>query len=201
MKRIGILTSNNYNNVELIQDAINKGYLNAEIGLIVMSEPVDDVVRIARENNIQTLSLSEEIYSDPVLADEIIATQLQQLQCDFVYVDGYDKSVLAPIYQTYPFATITCHHSLLPAFAGEQCLEASYFSDIKVTGVTFHFIQDVLGLGPIIAQEAIHIDPEWDFNQFRSELRQLETNNLLDVLKIYIEDRILISEEGITKII
>ncbi len=193
--------SNNHNNVEIIQDAIDKGVLNAQIALIAMSSPVDDVQEIAQAHNIQTLSLSEEIYSDSVLADEIITMQLQAAECDFVYVDNYDKPVSAPIYQTYPLATITCHHSLLPAFGGEQCIEATYFSDVKITGISFHFIQDVLGLGSIITQEPLRIDPDWDFNSLADNLYDLESQHIIEVLKYYTEDKILISEDGCTRIV
>ncbi len=201
MKTIGILVSSKHNNIALIQDAIDKGVIEAKIGLIVMSEPVKDVVILAQQYSIQTLSLSDEIYLDPVLADEIIAMQLQENNCDMVYVDNYTKPVSAPIYQTYPLATIACHHSLLPAFAGEQCVEATYFSDVKVTGITFHFIQDLFGLGPIISQEPLRIDSNWNLEDLAYNLESLASSKVIDVLKAYIEDRILISEEGCTKII
>ncbi len=201
MKTIGILVSSEHNNIALIQDAIDKGVIEARIGLIVMSEPVSDVMDLARKHSIQTLSLSEEIYMDPVLADEIITMQLQETGCDMVYVDNYTKPVSTPIFQTYPFATIACHHSLLPAFAGEQCVEATYFSDVKITGVTFHFVQDIFGLGPIISQEALRINSEWDLEALADNLFSLASEHVIDVLKCYIEDRILISEEGCTKII
>ncbi len=201
MKRIGILISSNKNNVEQIQSAIDQGILDAEIGLIVMSKAVEDVVEIARTKNIKTLSLSEEIYKDPVLADEIIALQLQEAECDFVYVDNYEKPVSAPIYQTYPLATVTCHHSLLPAFGGEECVSAAYFSDVKITGITFHFIQDVLGLGPIISQEPLRIDPDWNLETLALYLFNLEQDHVIAVLKSYVDDCILISEDGSTRIV
>ncbi len=201
MKTIGILVSSKHNNIALIQDAIDKGVIEAHIGLIVMSEPVSDVMELAREHEIQTLSLSDEIYMDPVLADEIITVQLQENQCDMVYVDNYTKPVSAPIFQTYPLATLACHHSLLPAFAGEQCVEATYFSDVKVTGITFHFVQDLFGLGPIIAQEPLRIDPNWNLEELSESLFELASSHVIEVLKAYIEDRILISEEGCTKVI
>ena len=201
MKTIGILVSSKHNNIARIQDAIDKGVIEASIGLIVMSEPVPDVMELAKKHAIQTLSLSEEIYMDPVLADEIITMQLQETGCDIVYVDNYTKPVSTPIFQTYPLATIACHHSLLPAFAGEQCVEATYFSDVKITGVTFHFVQDIFGLGPIIAQEALRIDPDWDLEALADNLFNLASEHVIEVLKCYIEDRILISEEGCTKII
>ncbi len=201
MKTLGILVSSKHNNIALIQDAIDKGVIEARIGLIVMSEAVPDVLELAQKHSIQTLSLSEEIYKDPVLADEIIVVQLQECECDLVYVDNYTKPVSTPIFQTFPLATIACHHSLLPAFGGEQCVEATYFSDVKITGITFHFVQDVFGLGPIIAQEPLRIDPDWNLEALAASLEDLASEHVIEVLKAYIEDRVLISEDGCTKII
>ncbi len=200
MKTLGILVSSKMNNIALIQDAIDKGVIEARIGLIVMSEPVSDVLELASKHSIQTLSLSEDIYADPVLADEIIAMQLHENECDMVYVDNYTKVVTTPIFQTYPLATLACHYSLLPAFAGEQCVEATYYSDVKITGITFHFVQDVLGFGPIIDQEPLRIDPEWSIDDLESHLHELASKRVIQVLKWYIEDHILISEEGFTRI-
>ncbi len=201
MKKIGVLISSKRNNINQIQDAIDTGELDASIGLIVMSDPVVEVMEIAKSHDIQTLSISEELYMNPVLADEIITTQLKSTGCELVFVDNYTKQITTPIFETYPYATIACHHSILPAFAGERCVEATYNSGVKISGITFHFITDLLGEGPIISQEPLRLDPDWTFDELADSLQELASEHVVEIMRSYLNEKILISEDGQTRIV
>ena len=73
---IGVLLSGSGTNLQALIDAIDAGALNAEIKLVVGSRPSAFGLKRAEAAGIQTLTLSKEIYADPIQADEVIAHEL-----------------------------------------------------------------------------------------------------------------------------
>ena len=80
----------------------------------------------------------------------------------------------ADFLQHYPQQVINIHPSLLPAFPGRQGIKDAYDYGVKITGVTIHYVDDGIDTGPIIAQESLKIDPNWDLAQLESHIHQIE---------------------------
>ena len=77
--KIGVLISGSGTNLQALIDLIAAGKLNASIELVVSSRPSAKGLQRAERAGIQTLTLSKDVYADPIAADEIIAHEL--LEC------------------------------------------------------------------------------------------------------------------------
>ena len=107
--------------------------------LVVASRPSAFGLKRAEAAGIQTLSLSKEVYADPIAADEVIAHELIAAGAEYVVMAGYMRKVHAPRLATFPNRVVNLHPALLPSVQGAHGIQDAYDRGVKVTGVTVHF--------------------------------------------------------------
>ncbi len=137
--KLGVLISGSGTNLQALIDAIAAGKLDATIELVVSSRPSAYGLKRAEAAGIQTLTLSKEIYADPMVADEVIATELRRAGVDYVLMAGYMRMVHDPILASFPNRVVNIHPALLPSFKGAHAIQDAFDYGVKVTGVTVHF--------------------------------------------------------------
>lgn len=92
--------------------------------------------------------------------------------------------ILSPIF-TKNIKAINLHPSLLPLFKGAHAIKESYESDMKVAGVSVHWVSEELDGGMIIAQKAFE-KRNLSFEEFEEKIHSLEHEILpLSVIEIF----------------
>ena len=137
--RLGVLISGSGTNLQAIIDRIAAGTLDAEVAIVISSRPSALGLKRAEAAGIQTMTLSKDIYADPITADEVIASTLRSADVDYVIMAGYMRMVHAPILRTFENRVVNLHPALLPSFKGAHAIQDAYDYGVKVTGVTVHF--------------------------------------------------------------
>ena len=77
--KLGVLISGSGTNLQAIIDRIADGTLNASVELVVSSRPSAKGLQRAEKAGIQTLTLSKDVYADPLAADEVISANITGL--------------------------------------------------------------------------------------------------------------------------
>ena len=172
--KIGVLISGSGTNLQALIDRIADGSLNAKIELVVSSRPSAFGLKRAEEAGIQTLTLSKEIYADPIAADEVIAHELLEHGVEYVVMAGYMRMVHAPLLVTFPNRVVNLHPALLPSFTGAHAIADAYERGVKVTGVTVHFANAAYDAGPIIAQRPLAVEEGWDVDTLEAHIHEIE---------------------------
>ena len=113
--KIGVLISGSGTNLQALIDLIAAGKLNASIELVVSSRPSAKGLQRAERAGIQTLTLSKDVYADPIAADEIIAHELLERGCEYVVMAGYMRMVHTPLLAAFPNRVVNLHPALLPS--------------------------------------------------------------------------------------
>ena len=188
--KIGGLISGSGTNLQAIIDRIAAGALDAEIVLVVSSRPSALGLKRAEAAGIQTLTLSKDIYAEPIVADEVIASSLKKAGAEYVVMAGYMRRVHGPILASFPNRVINLHPALLPSFPGAHAIQDAYERGVKVTGVTVHFANEDYDAGPIIAQHALAIEESWGVDELEEHIHEIEHELYPDVLQMIAEDRI-----------
>ena len=152
--KIGVLISGGGTNLQKIIDEIAAGNLNLEIVLVLSSRPDAYGLVRASEAGIPTMSLNREVYQDPDVANEIIATEMKRAGAEYIVMAGYMRLIGEAVFAAYPDRVINLHPALLPSFPGAHGIQDAFEAGVKVTGVTVHFANEVYDEGPIIAQRA-----------------------------------------------
>ena len=194
--KLGVLISGSGTNLQALIDAIAAGKLDATIELVVSSRPSAYGLKRAEAAGIQTLTLSKEIYADPMVADEVIATELRRAGVDYVLMAGYMRMVHDPILASFPNRVVNIHPALLPSFKGAHAIQDAFDYGVKVTGVTVHFANSDYDCGPIIAQRPVEVEEGWTVDQLEARIHEVEHQLYPHVAQLLAEGRVHVREDG-----
>ena len=111
---------------------------------------------------------------------------------DYIVLAKYMRILTPRFVETYKSKIINIHHSFLPAFIGANPYKQAYDRGVKIIGATAHFVNDNLDEGPIIAQEVIHINHAYSWQDMQRSGRDVEKVVLSRALKLALEDRIFV---------
>ena len=159
--RLGVLISGSGTNLQAIIDRIAAGTLDAEVAIVISSRPSAYGLKRAEAAGIQTMSLSKEVYADPITADEAIASTLVREKVDYVIMAGYMRMVHAPILRTFENRVVNLHPALLPSFKGA------------------HAIQDAFDYGV-----------NWDVDTLEAHIHEIEHELYPDTIRLLAEGRV-----------
>lgn len=194
--KLGVLISGEGSNLQAVIDRIEAGSLDATIELVVSSRPSANGLKRAAKAGIQTLALSPELYTNPEVADEVIANQLLQRHVDYVVMAGYMRKVGPAILAAFPNSVLNLHPALLPSFPGAHAIEEAYDYGVKVTGVTVHVANAEYDRGPIIAQRPVAVEEGWSVDDLEAAIHDVEHELYPEVLRWLAADRVKMDALG-----
>jgi phosphoribosylglycinamide formyltransferase-1 len=85
----------------------------------------------------------------------------------------------------FPEAIINVHPALLPAFPGAHAVEAALEYGVTLTGVTVHFVDELVDHGSIILQEAVAVHPDDDRDSLHARIQAVEHRVLPDAVAAF----------------
>lgn len=188
--KLAVLISGSGTNLQAIIDAIAAGSLHATIEIVISSRPDAKGLARAQAAGIQTMSLSKEMYEDPFVADEIIASTLLQHKVDLVVLAGYMRKVHAAVLNTFVNRVVNLHPALLPSFKGAHAIQDAFDAGVKVTGVTVHIADAKYDCGPIVSQRAVEIKEGWSVEDLEAHIHEVEHDLLPRTLELFAEGRV-----------
>ena len=169
-----LMASGTGSNVQALIDAVNHGQIQAEIVGVISDQPQAAVIQKAQAAGIESFISQTKDYISRKDWEQSILDFCQARSSDLILLAGFMRILSADFLQHYPQQVINIHPSLLPAFPGRQGIKDAYDYGVKITGVTIHYVDDGIDTGPIIAQESLKIDPNWDLAQLESHIHQIE---------------------------
>jgi formyltetrahydrofolate deformylase len=113
-------------------------------------------------------------------------------EIDYMVLAKYMRILTPQFVEAYEDKIINIHHSFLPAFIGANPYKQAYERGVKIIGATAHFVNNNLDEGPIIAQNVIHIDHAYGWEDMQRSGRDVEKIVLSRALKLALEDRIFV---------
>ena len=198
--KLGVLISGSGTNLQALIDRIEDGLLDATIELVVSSRASAYGLKRAEAAGIQTLTLSKELYTDPIVADEVIVAALEQAEVDYVVMAGYMRMVHAPILEAFPNRVVNLHPALLPSFKGAHAIADAFAYGVKVTGITVHFADDKYDCGPIIAQRALVVEEGWTLDDLEAHIHEIEHVLYPEVIQLISEGRVHVRDNGTVEV-
>lgn len=109
----------------------------------------------ARAAGVETAVFEARDYPGRSERDRAMAAFLKERGIRLVVLAGYMQLLDAAFIAEFPQAVINVHPALLPAFPGAHPVEDQVAYGVKISGVTVHFVDDGVDIGPIILQEAV----------------------------------------------
>ncbi len=102
------------------------------------------------------------------------ATILGDAGIDLAVMAGWGTVFSQPMHDAYPFRILNTHPALLPAFKGWHAVDEALAYGVKVSGCTIHVATLEMDAGPILAQEAVAIEPDDDVDSLHERIKAVE---------------------------
>lgn len=193
--RIAVLVSGGGRSLENLQQLIQAGKLDVEIGLVISDRPGVFALERARRLGIPSLVLprgeyeSHEAYSEAIFgAIEASGRDEGKVPISLVVLAGFLRLLLlAP---GWSGRVINIHPALLPAFGGK-----GYYGDyvhkvvlergVQVTGCTVHYVDDIYDNGKVLLQRWIPVPPGIDHHALADLVFEEETIALPEAIRLH----------------
>ena len=158
--QLAVLASGRGSNFLAIQNAIDKGQLNARVCIVISDKEKAPVLQRAQEAGIATCFVDPKQYPDREAYESEIVKQLQALNIDLVVLAGYMRLVGKVLLEAFSLKMINIHPALLPSFTGLHAQRQAVDYGVKFSGCTVHFVDAGMDTGPIIVQSVVPVNAD-----------------------------------------
>jgi phosphoribosylglycinamide formyltransferase 1 len=188
VKRLGILLSGRGSNFEAIAANVARGFIPAEIAVVISNRPEARGLQVARELGLTAICLPSKDMSREDY-DRQLVRELQTRKVDLVCLAGFMRLLSADFIRAFPWRVLNIHPSLLPAFPGLDAQSQALHHGVKITGCTVHFVDEQLDAGPIIVQSAVPVLASDTVEALSERILKEEHRIYSEAIKLVIEGR------------
>jgi len=93
---------------------------------------------------------------------------------DLVAMAGFGTILGAAVFEAFPGHILNTHPALLPSFPGWHAVDDALAYGVKVTGCTVHVATEEVDAGPILAQEAVAVEPDDTAESLHERIKAVE---------------------------
>lgn len=93
---------------------------------------------------------------------------------DLVAMAGFGTILGRSVFEAHPGRVLNTHPALLPSFPGWHGVADALAHGVKVTGCTVHVATEEVDAGPILAQEAVTVDPDDTVESLHERIKEAE---------------------------
>jgi phosphoribosylglycinamide formyltransferase-1 len=104
----------------------------------------------------------------------VVIDALARHHVDLVAMAGFGTVLDKPFFEAFPGRVLNTHPALLPAFPGWHAVEDALAAGVKVTGCTVHVATLDVDAGPILAQEAVVVEPDDTVESLHERIKAVE---------------------------
>ncbi|HEX6254799.1 MAG TPA: phosphoribosylglycinamide formyltransferase [Euzebyales bacterium] len=181
--RLVVLASGSGTNLQALLDADDLGH--AIVG-VVSDRPTATALERARRHGVVVHAVP--MRADRTAWEQDLITRVDGLSPDLVVLAGFMRVLSGDFVHRWP--TINVHPSLLPAFPGAHAVDDALAWGVKISGVTVHFVDELVDHGPIIAQEAVPVEPDDTADTLHARMQRVEHRLLPEVVRAWCAGRI-----------
>lgn len=171
---IAVLVSGGGSNLQAMIDRVEEGVLDADIRLVVSSNPEAYGLERARKHGITGHVLNHEDFPDRESHEGAVMAAVRDAGAKTVVLAGYMR-FLSPLFVNgFRDRILNIHPALLPSFPGTHGQRDAADYGVKLAGPTVHFVDEELDHGPIIIQAALPVVQGEDGNSLARRILSLE---------------------------
>ncbi len=191
-RTLGVLISGRGSNLQAILDAIERGDLDARIGVVISNVSGAAGLARAEKASVPTAVLSHQDYGSREAFDEALLERLDESEVDLVCLAGFMRILSPVLVRAFPNRILNIHPSLLPAFTGLHAQRQAVAHGVKLSGCTVHLVDEELDHGPIVLQSAVHVDDQDDEDTLAARILEQEHALYPKAIQLVLDGRVVI---------
>jgi phosphoribosylglycinamide formyltransferase-1 len=126
-------------------------------------------------------AFDRDAYTDQVLK------VLRAHDADLVVMAGFGTILGPRMFDEHAGRVLNTHPALLPAFKGWRAVYEALAAGVKVTGCTVHVATAAVDEGPILAQEAVRVEPGDTVESLHERIKVVERRLYVDTIRSILE--------------
>ena len=180
--RIVVLVSGTGSNLQAVIDAVKAGELAVEIAAVGADREGTYGVERSSEAGLETFVVNFNSFPTRDEWDAALTAKVASYAPDVVVSSGFMRIVSPDFIDAFDGKYLNTHPALLPAFPGAHGVRDAMAYGVKVTGCTVHWADAGVDTGPIIAQEAVTIEPADSEETLHERIKVVERRLLVQTL-------------------
>lgn len=188
MVNIAVFASGSGTNFETILQHIEDGSLPIQCQCLIVDKEQAYARTRAQQHQIEDYYFNPKSYPNKEAYEKDILKVLKDKNVDLIVLSGYMRFIGKVLLEAYPKAIINLHPAYLPEFPGAHSIQDAFEAGVSQTGVTVHYVDEGVDTGPIIRQERVPIDPNWNLETLEEHVHAMEYDLFWQVIKSVAEE-------------
>ncbi|MBM6678106.1 phosphoribosylglycinamide formyltransferase [Faecalicoccus pleomorphus] len=188
MVNIAVFASGSGTNFETILQHIEDGSLPVQCQCLIVDKEQAYARTRAKQHQIEDYYFNPKSYPNKEAYEKDILKVLKDKNVDLIVLSGYMRFIGKVLLEAYPKAIINLHPAYLPEFPGAHSIQDAFEAGVSQTGVTVHYVDEGVDTGPIIRQERVPIDPNWNLETLEEHVHAMEYDLFWQVIKSVAEE-------------
>lgn len=188
MVNIAVFASGSGTNFETILQHIEDGSLPVQCQCLIVDKEQAYARTRAQQHQIEDYYFNPKSYPNKEAYEKDILKVLKDKNVDLIVLSGYMRFIGKVLLEAYPKAIINLHPAYLPEFPGAHSIQDAFEAGVSQTGVTVHYVDEGVDTGPIIRQERVPIDPNWNLETLEVHVHAMEYDLFWQVIKSVAEE-------------
>ena len=189
-KKIAVLFSGGGSNLEAILERLHGkvfGEIKIEVALTLTNKANAGGIAKAAKYGLKSVVIEHVNFTSREEFDAAVVEEIKHANVDLTVLAGFMR-ILTPVF-TSQVRAINLHPSLLPLFKGAHAIKESFDSDMKVGGVSVHWVSEELDGGKIIAQRAFEKSARMSLEEFEAKIHAIEHEILPETIVQILTDK------------
>ena len=195
--KVAVLISGGGSNLQAIIDKFESDE-TVELSCVLSNKKDAYGLKRASEANIDNFFVDHTNFASREDFDRELIETLEKYKPDLVVLAGFMR-ILSPLFvNKYSGKLINIHPSLLPKYKGLDTHKRVLDNNEEYHGVTVHFVDNTLDVGPICAQSSLKIETT-DIDELQKAIHELEHELYPWVISQIANKKIYLSDGKIIK--
>jgi len=197
VKKLAILISGQGSNMTSLVQACRQRAWPARIAAVISNRADAPGLLAAREAGVPTEVIAHRDHPSRENFDATLAARLEALEIDLVLLAGFMRILTDGFVQRFAGRLVNIHPSLLPAFPGLDTHRRALADGVRVHGATVHFVTEALDHGPIIAQAAVPVFAQDEWQTLAARVLRAEHRLYPMAVDWLVHDRVTVADRRV----
>jgi phosphoribosylglycinamide formyltransferase-1 len=188
--KIGIMASGRGSNFQAIIDAVESGYIRAEVALLVVDKADSYAIERAQKHGIPHQYVNMKDFENKDLFFTHVAEQFRAAGVGLIALAGFMRIVRKPLLDAFPLKVLNIHPAILPSFPGLDGQGQAVDYGVRISGCTVHFVDEGMDTGPVIIQAAVPVRPDDTEDSLSERILSYEHRIYPEAIRLFAEGKL-----------
>jgi len=183
-------------------DAVQAGYINANIRVVVSNRKESFALERAKKHKIEALYVTPVDCRDSKEYFTKLIKFMEEREIDLICLAGFLLMIQPELVRKYKGRILNIHPALLPSFGGKGMYghhvhEAVIKSGAKYSGCTVHFVDEEYDHGQIVLQRVVPVHDDDTPDTLAERVLKEEHKAYPDAVKLFVEGKLEIKDRKV----